>query len=646
MIKNDFYITYNNGPKVEINGDTKKEYLVEFIDDFTKKIIHSSTIENNMWTACSREWFTNWVIKINGEIVDRFDLDGKKVRIIHDSKSMGDTIAWAPYAVEFANKHNCKVFLTTHHNEWFKNLPIYKDIEFVGFDFNEDVYVKYNIGWFKNENNNWDNPDLNPTTVNLIPLQQTITDILGLEYKELNYGIDLGRGERPIKDKYVVFGPQATAGCKEWNIDKWNELSVRFIEKGYKVVICSLNSYNIPNTIECNKSLEITATHLKYADIFIGLGSGLSWLNWALGKRTYMINGFAKEGHEFTENLVKITNNKCIKCWNDPIHIFDPSDWNWCPVYKGTKLQHICQQSITVDQVLKSITPKRVLVKITSSSLGDTIAAIPYIDKYRIDNNCSVSVKMNQKYVNIIKDSYSNLNYVNNESGFDDIIPVNYNFYSRLQEGFALDLGYTNWEYLKPKLNIKPKKRPIKKKYVVINVHSTSQLKYWNHPGGEKVRNNALYWTELCNMLKNNGLTPVIVELNESFGTPPYFNGLPKGFISKIGKPLEEVVNYIQHAEFFIGLSSGLAWLAHALNTKIAIIANFTDKEHEIPLSEPNYKRINNEAVCNGCFNKTKHKFNSGDWEWCPEHKNTDRQFECHTSITPKQVFNEIKEWI
>ena len=39
-----------------------------------------------------------------------------------------------------------------------------------------------------------------------------------------------------------------------------------------------------------------------------------------------------------------------------------------------------------------------VLIKINSNSLGDTIAAIPYIDKYRIDNNCSVSVKMNQKY--------------------------------------------------------------------------------------------------------------------------------------------------------------------------------------------------------------------------------------------------------
>lgn len=287
-----------------------------------------------------------------------------------------------------------------------------------------------------------------------------------------------------------------------------------------------------------------------------------------------------------------------------------------------------------------------VLVKMNTSSLGDTIAAIPYVDKYRIDNKILVSVKMNPKYVNIIKDSYPNLNYVDSETKFDTIVPINYHFYSKLQEGFALDLGYKDWEYIKPKLNIKPGKRLIKEKYAVISVHSTSQLKYWNHPKGKEFREDALYWVELCTMLKNNGITPIIVELNKDWGVPPYFNGLPKGFTNKIGRPLEEVVNYIQHAEFFIGLSSGLAWLAHALNQKVAIIANFTDKEHEIPLSEPNYKRIFNESVCNGCFNDTKNVFNSSDWEWCPEHKGTDRQFECHTSITPKQVFNEIKEWI
>lgn len=159
-----------------------------------------------------------------------------------------------------------------------------------------------------------------------------------------------------------------------------------------------------------------------------------------------------------------------------------------------------------------------VLVKINTSSLGDTIAAIPYVDKYRIDNKILVSVKINPKYVNIIKDSYPNLNYVDYENGFDKIIPINYNFYSKLQEGFALDLGYKDWGYIKPKLNIKSGKRLIKEKYAVINVHSTAQLKYWNHPKGKEVRNNALYWTELCTMLKNNGITPIIVELNKDWG--------------------------------------------------------------------------------------------------------------------------------
>ena len=32
--------------------------------------------------------------------------------------------------------------------------------------------------------------------------------------------------------------------------------------------------------------------YLYHADLFIGLGSGLSWANWALNKHTVMINNF------------------------------------------------------------------------------------------------------------------------------------------------------------------------------------------------------------------------------------------------------------------------------------------------------------------------------------------------------------------
>jgi hypothetical protein len=40
------------------------------------------------------------------------------------------------------------------------------------------------------------------------------------------------------------------------------------------------------------------------------------------------------------------------------------------------------------------------------------------------------------------------------------------------------------------------------------------------------------------------------------------------------------------------------------------------------------------------------HSFDISDWYWCPKHKDTERQFECHTSITPEMVFEEIKNWI
>jgi len=42
------------------------------------------------------------------------------------------------------------------------------------------------------------------------------------------------------------------------------------------------------------------------------------------------------------------------------------------------------------------------------------------------------------------------------------------------------------------------------------------------------------------------------------------------------------------------------------------------------------------------CLN-TYFKFDKGDWYWCPEHKGTDRQFECHKSITSEMVINKIK---
>ncbi len=105
-------------------------------------------------------------------------------------------------------------------------------------------------------------------------------------------------------------------------------------------------------------SMEDVANILYHAELFIGLGSGLSWLNWAIGKHTAMINGFAEPGHEFTKKITRIfKENVCFPCWTNPNFAFDAGDWDWCPIWKGTDKQHICQKSITPQLVMSKIKP-------------------------------------------------------------------------------------------------------------------------------------------------------------------------------------------------------------------------------------------------------------------------------------------------
>jgi autotransporter strand-loop-strand O-heptosyltransferase len=354
--ENKIVVSYLDGPRVEVLGDEKKEYFVEFVDGNTNKVIHSETITNNMWVASAKKYYIPWIIKINGVVYDKLDLTGKSVIISLESKALGDTISWAPYAVEFQKKHNCKVYLSTFKNDFFENLESYKDIEFMKPGESRDCYAVYRIGWFK-KNNTWQDFNRHPNQPNLIPLQQAATDILGIEFKEINYGIDFKKKERPIEKKYVAFGPNATAGCKEWDYNNWAALSKMIKELGYEVVTLTQKPFHIEGVINIwDEPLSEVANYLYHAEAFVGLGSGLSWFNWALGNHTFMVNGFAKPGHEFTTKVTKIYNdNTCIFCWNDEVFVFDGGDWDWCPVYKGTKKQHICQRSITPLQVFNHL---------------------------------------------------------------------------------------------------------------------------------------------------------------------------------------------------------------------------------------------------------------------------------------------------
>jgi autotransporter strand-loop-strand O-heptosyltransferase len=275
----------------------------------------------------------------------------------------------------------------------------------------------------------------------------------------------------------------------------------------------------------------------------------------------------------------------------------------------------------------------KVLVQFITRSLGDTIGGMPAVLAYQRRWSCDVYV--NCGWTNILKKSYPTLIFTDNlNQQFDKVIPVNYHFEHPLQEGFAKDLGFESWTYRKPFVDFSPKERPVKSKYAAISIHSTAQCKYWNYPNG---------WDILCRLLRKEGITPVCIDQHESFGVDGNWNIVPKSSaVRKLNNTIEESMNFIHHAEFFIGVSSGLAWAAHALGKRVVMVSGITEPWNEF---EEDCIRIINKEVCQGCFHKTeKYKFDSGDWMWCGEHKGKPNQFECTKAITPESILVKIKE--
>lgn len=184
VMENDIIITYSRGPRVEIKGEVKGKYKIDFIDTEFNTLEHSDVIDNNMWTRHYREWFTNWKIVItdlatNTVIKEElFDPTGKTVYIRFESRALGDTIAWIPYVDVFGKKNQCKVICATFWNQLFDEA--YPDVTFIPIEQAppSDVYAIYDIGWFGDTNKN-------PVDVRLIPLQKTATDILGLPFVEI-----------------------------------------------------------------------------------------------------------------------------------------------------------------------------------------------------------------------------------------------------------------------------------------------------------------------------------------------------------------------------------------------------------------------------------------------------------------------------
>ena len=162
-----------------------------------------------------------------------------------------------------------------------------------------------------------------------------------------------------IGGKYVCLAMDSTANAKHWHLPNgWQRLVDELAKKGYKVAVIQKQQTNLQGVLDKTGDHDILerAIDIYHSSFVVGIGSGLSWLGWALGKPVVMISGFSDPKCEFaTKNYRVINKEVCNGCFNDPAHKFDRGDWDWCPRLKETERRFECTKSISVEMVLDHI---------------------------------------------------------------------------------------------------------------------------------------------------------------------------------------------------------------------------------------------------------------------------------------------------
>jgi len=294
-------------------------------------------------------------------------------------------------------------------------------------------------------------------------------------------------------------------------------------------------------------------------------------------------------------------------------------------------------------------TGKDVLIRIAPGTIGDAIAWFPAAIEFQKKHACNLYVTMDERMVELFSGQYPDVHFISKEEANNKLFYATYRIgivwndkdnnchpfdfrLAGLQE-HAFNILQIPFEDTKPKLNLSAK-RKIKKKYVCISAQSTAYCKTWNNPCG---------WVETIDFLKANGYRVLCIDRDRVYGKSNLFTYMPIGAEDFTGNlPLQERINLLKDADFFIGLPSGLSWLAWACNIPVVMIGGFS-----LPYSEFNtpYRVINYNA-CHGCWNDCQCKFDGFQYDFCPRLRGTAREFECNRLISSIKVINTIKQII
>jgi autotransporter strand-loop-strand O-heptosyltransferase len=327
------------------------------------------------------------------------------------------------------------------------------------------------------------------------------------------------------------------------------------------------------------------------------------------------------------------------------------TDGNWVLSTKKYYIRHRIRvwdrdSDTELMDVTMDLKDKPVLVKMPVGTMGDVIAWMSAVDRFQRKHQCKLELTIQKRMGELFKDQYPNITFtykaedVKTKEPYASYLlgvffggntthqPIDFRLVG-LHELSAYILG-VDIKQEPPKLKL-GSPRTIKEPYVCIATKGSAQGKYWNNGYG---------WEQVIDYLKSIGYRVLCIDKERTEGHGYIWNRMPAGCEDFTGaKPLTERIALLEHADFFIGLGSGLSWLAWACHTPVILISGFS-----LPWTEfYTPYRVFNPQACNGCWNDITINYNH-QYYWCPRHEKTPRMFECTKLITGRMVISKIKD--
>ncbi|MCX5616533.1 autotransporter strand-loop-strand O-heptosyltransferase [Bombella sp. TMW 2.2559] len=293
---------------------------------------------------------------------------------------------------------------------------------------------------------------------------------------------------------------------------------------------------------------------------------------------------------------------------------------------------------------------KKVAVLMPAGTLGDPLGWVPYAERFRLEHGCKITVVASDVIISLMESTYPDICFLS-EKAYSEVVDE---FYATYYVGLYFQDEGQEWQprdfrmvglhrtagwilgvdptECRPRVNIEREDvRPVEEPYVVVAVQASCACKMWQNPVG---------WLEIVKYLKKMGYRVVCIDKDPVVGNNIYWNHIPHGVEDETGeRPLAERARWLKHAEFFIGLSSGLSWLAWAVGTPVIMISGFTEPMNEFFTP---YRVFSNHG-CNSCWHDIRTPFKHDDYLFCPHHKGTDKMFECTRNISVSYVLSTVK---